>query len=210
MQNPSIPPNAVLIFESLWLLTFPPNAVQLNSNMAARFGTMQPYFKSYQQHESDNQPSSPSPLSLSGPPFCRKRSAINPAFWRNEVSISRASSGLSRRNDFAFSRPDQDAGCCRRTCTGFFHNTSLDTKVDQLTGLGNPFAIHNVEFDLLKGRRHLVLDDLYRVWLPTISSRSLTAPMRRISDGQSIELQGIAACRRSGEPNITPIFIRIC
>jgi hypothetical protein len=36
----------------------------------------------------------------------------------------------------------------------------LDAEIDQFAGLGDALAIHDVELDLLEGRRHLVLDHL--------------------------------------------------
>ena len=40
-----------------------------------------------------------------------------------------------------------------------FDDTRLHAKVDHLADFGNAFAVRDVEFDLLEGRRHLVLDD---------------------------------------------------
>src|SRR5580704_11956202 len=42
----------------------------------------------------------------------------------------------------------------------FLHHASLDAEIDKLADLRNAFAIHDVEFDLLEGRRDLVLDHL--------------------------------------------------
>src|SRR5262245_66497354 len=43
---------------------------------------------------------------------------------------------------------------------GLFDNAGLDAQIDQLADLGDTLAVHDVEFDLLERRRHLVLDDL--------------------------------------------------
>src|SRR5204863_6828921 len=42
----------------------------------------------------------------------------------------------------------------------FFHDAGSDAEIDKLARLGDSLAIHDVEFDLFEGRRHLVLDDL--------------------------------------------------
>jgi hypothetical protein len=51
-------------------------------------------------------------------------------------------------------------------------DAGLNPEVEQLAGLGNPFR---------KGGAILFLTTLTRVWLPTTESRSLIAPMRRMS-----------------------------
>ena len=43
---------------------------------------------------------------------------------------------------------------------GFLDHAGLDAKVQDLAGLGNPLAVHDVEFDLLERRRDLVLHHL--------------------------------------------------
>jgi hypothetical protein len=42
-------------------------------------------------------------------------------------------------------------------------------------------AVHDVEFDLRNGGATLFFTTFTRVWLPTTSSLSLIAPMRRMS-----------------------------
>ena len=59
---------------------------------------------------------------------------------------------------------------------------ALTPEIEQLAGLGNALAVHDVELDLtLNGGATLFLTTFTRVWLPTTSSRSLIAPMRRMS-----------------------------
>src|SRR5262245_32319180 len=48
-----------------------------------------------------------------------------------------------------------------KPCTGFLDNARLHAEIHQLTGLGDALAVHDVEFDLLEGWCHLVLDHLY-------------------------------------------------
>src|SRR5262245_38461230 len=43
----------------------------------------------------------------------------------------------------------------------FLNDAGLHAEIHQLAGLGDALAVHDVEFDLLEGRRHLVLDDFY-------------------------------------------------
>ena len=40
------------------------------------------------------------------------------------------------------------------------NDAGLDAEIDKFAVLGNALAIHDVEFDLLEGRSHLVLDHL--------------------------------------------------
>src|SRR5205085_660011 len=42
----------------------------------------------------------------------------------------------------------------------FFDDASGDAKIDELARFRDTLAIHDIELDLLEGRRHLVLDDL--------------------------------------------------
>src|SRR5271156_4284015 len=44
---------------------------------------------------------------------------------------------------------------------GFFDDAGLDAEIDQFAVLGDAFAIHDVELDLLERRRQLVLDHFY-------------------------------------------------
>src|SRR6202451_609403 len=44
---------------------------------------------------------------------------------------------------------------------GFLHDAGLDAEIDQFAVLGDAFAIHDVELDLLERRRQLVLDHFY-------------------------------------------------
>src|ERR1700730_16469624 len=43
---------------------------------------------------------------------------------------------------------------------GFFDDAGLYAKIDQFAGLGYALAVHDIEFDLFKRRRQLVLHDL--------------------------------------------------
>src|ERR1043165_5108806 len=43
---------------------------------------------------------------------------------------------------------------------GFFHDTRLDSEIDDLAHLGDTLAVHDGELDLLERRRELVLDHL--------------------------------------------------
>ncbi len=49
----------------------------------------------------------------------------------------------------------------REPGAGLLHDTGLDAEVDQLAGLGDALAVHDVELDLLERRRQLVLDHLH-------------------------------------------------
>src|SRR5262245_53051363 len=43
----------------------------------------------------------------------------------------------------------------------FFDDAFVDCEVDQITGAGDAFAVHDVEFGFAEGRRHFVFHDLH-------------------------------------------------
>src|SRR6202161_3528039 len=47
----------------------------------------------------------------------------------------------------------------RKPGAGFFHDAGLDAEIDQFAELGNAFAVHDVELDLLERRSELIFDD---------------------------------------------------
>jgi hypothetical protein len=93
---------------------------------------------------------------------------------------------------------------------GFLDHAGLHAEIEQLAGLGDALAIHDVEFDLLERRRDLVLDHLdaglVAHHLVAVLDRADAADVE--ADG-GVELQRVAARRGLGLPNITPIFMRI-
>ena len=64
---------------------------------------------------------------------------------------------------------------------GFLDDVGLDAKVDQLPVLDTPSPYMMSNSTCLNGGANLFLTTLTRVWLPITSSRSLMAPMRRMS-----------------------------
>src|SRR6202167_290127 len=75
-----------------------------------------------------------------------------------------------------------------------FDNAGLDAKIDQFAGLGDAFAIHDVELDLLERRRELVLDHFY----PRLVADHLVAFLNRadaadVETHRGIELKRMAA-----------------
>ena len=80
---------------------------------------------------------------------------------------------------------------------GFLDHAGLDAKIDQFAGLRDALAIHDVEFDLLERRRHLVLDHLHA----GLVADDLVAFLDRADAADveahgGIEFQRIAARRR--------------
>src|SRR5262249_39663164 len=49
----------------------------------------------------------------------------------------------------------------RKPRAGLFDDAPVDREIDQITGSGDAFAVHHVEFRFTEGWRHLVLDDLH-------------------------------------------------
>ena len=78
-------------------------------------------------------------------------------------------------------------------------DAGLDAQIDQLAGLGDALAVHDVELDLLEGRRHLVLDDLDAGLVADHLLALLDlADAADVEAHGGVELQRIAAGRRLG------------
>ena len=77
--------------------------------------------------------------------------------------------------------PGRCAGCRRRTRSPTSRPPGLDAEVDELASLEMPSPYMMSNSTCLNGGATLFLTTLTRVWLPTTSSRSLIAPMRRMS-----------------------------
>ena len=107
----------------------------------------------------------------------------SPIFSRIFPSTSAATSALSRRNCFAFSRPLADAQVAvAEPGAALLDHLVLDPQVDELAGAGDPLAVVDVELGAPERRGDLVLDDLdLRARLPTTSSPSLIDAIRRMS-----------------------------
>src|SRR5262249_19646603 len=87
----------------------------------------------------------------------------------------------------------------REPRAGFLDDPGLDAEIDQLAALRDAFAIHDVEFDLLEGRRHLVLHHLD----PRLVSGGLLALLDRadaayVEPDRGVEFQRVAAGRGLG------------
>ncbi len=91
--------------QNQWLLSSGSLAVQQPQRKPAASRKKRGRHKKIRQGRKPYMSSAPSPSLASGPPFCRKRSAISPAFCLSAISISCATGGLSRRKSLAFSRP---------------------------------------------------------------------------------------------------------
>src|SRR5690606_20529165 len=67
-------------------------------------------------------------------------------------------------------------------------------EVENLTDLGNTLAIHDVEFDLLEGRRDLVFHDLHPCGIADNIVAILDLPgTPNVQADRSVEFQGVAA-----------------
>src|SRR5690606_22627141 len=82
---------------------------------------------------------------------------------------------------------------------GLFDNTGLDAQIEQFAGLGNTFAIHDVEFDLTERRGQLVLDHLH----PGLVADDFLAILEGadtadVEAHRGVELERIAARRGFG------------
>src|SRR5206468_7063574 len=75
----------------------------------------------------------------------------------------------------------------------------LDAEIEDLTDLGNAFAIHDVELDLPERRRDLVLDHLHprRVADDVVAILDL-ADTADVQAHRGVELERVAAGRRLG------------
>ncbi|QTK78213.1 hypothetical protein AT6N2_C0285 [Agrobacterium tumefaciens] len=81
--------------------------------------------------------------------------------------------------------------------TRLFDDAGLYAEVDKLAGLGNAFTIHDVEFDLLEGRRHLVLDDLdARLVADNLFAFLDSANTADVEANGGVELERVTAGRR--------------
>ena len=120
-------------------------------------------------------------------------------------------SGCSLRYSLAFSRPcpirsaiEGDPGA------RLLDDSGLDPEIHQFPGLGDAFAIHDVELDLLEWRRDLVLDDFDAGLIADHLFAILDgADAANIEADRGIELEALPPLVVSGLPNITPIFMRI-
>ena len=147
-------------------------------------------------------------LGLSSPVMAKSR----PWAARILSSICMAMSGLSLRIGLGVLAALADALIAEGIPgAGLLDDAGLDADVDQLAALGDALAVHDVELDLLEGRRDLVLDHLDAGGV----ADDLVAVLDR-ADAADVETDArrrtSARCRRmvvSGEPNITPIFMRI-
>src|SRR5687767_10521556 len=76
-------------------------------------------------------------------------------------------------------------------------DAGLDAKVDELARLGDALAVHDVELDLLEGRRHLVLDDLHaRLVAHHLVAVLDLADAADVEAHGGVELQRVTARRR--------------
>src|SRR4029078_4614101 len=95
-------------------------------------------------------------------------------------------------------RPDASAAIGEPR-TGFLDDAGGYAEIQQFAGLRYAFAVHDVEFDLLEGRRHPVLDapdaGLVAALLLAVLDRPDAADVE--TDG-GIEFEGIAARRGLG------------
>ena len=135
-----------------------------------------------------------------GPAFSRMRSAMRPAFSRIERSIRSAISGLAFEMGLgvlaALAEADAVEG---EPGAGLLDDAGLDAEVDQFARLGDAFAVHDVELDLLERRSDLVLDHLD----PRLVADDLVAVLDRadaadVEPDGGVELQRVAARRRLG------------
>src|SRR6185436_13918227 len=83
--------------------------------------------------------------------------------------------------------------------TGFLDDAGRHAEIEQFAGLRYAFAIHDVEFDLLERRRHLVLDDLNAGLVADHFLAVLDRPdAADVEADGGIEFEGIAAGRGLG------------
>src|ERR1700694_1880596 len=79
---------------------------------------------------------------------------------------------------------------------GLLDDAGLDAEIDELAGLGNALAIHDVELDLLERRRQLVLDHLdARLVADHLVALLDRADTANIEADRGVEFQRIAARR---------------
>src|SRR5690606_5861532 len=77
---------------------------------------------------------------------------------------------------------------------GLLDDAGLDAQIEQFAGLGDAFAIHDVELDLAEGRGQLVLDHFY----PGLVAHDLLAVLEGadaadVEADRGIELERVAA-----------------
>src|SRR5690606_2225152 len=86
-------------------------------------------------------------------------------------------------------------------CAGLLDHAGLDAEIDEFTGLGHAFAIHDVELDHLEGRSQLVLDHLDAGLVADHLVAILDGPdAADIETHGSIEFERVAASGRLGGP----------
>src|SRR4051794_10635856 len=145
-----------------------------------RFASRHPLPQAGEGKKERPHPSAASSSSSSSPAMIF--SAMRPAFARTAASIFAAMSGLVLRNVFAFSRP------CPMRCESYenhapdFSTTPALTPRSMISPIletPSPYMMSNST--ILNGGASLFFTTLTRVWLPMTSSRSLIAPMRRMS-----------------------------
>src|SRR5690606_1661132 len=82
---------------------------------------------------------------------------------------------------------------------GLLDDTGGNAHIDEFTGFGDTFTVHNVEFDLTEGRGHLVFDDfdagLVAHDFLTLLDRADAADIKTY---RSIELERVTARGRFG------------
>src|SRR5581483_612569 len=82
---------------------------------------------------------------------------------------------------------------------GLLDDPGLDPEIDEFAGLGDALAIHDVELDLLEGRRHLVLDHLYpRLVADHLLALLDGADAADVEADGSVEFERVAAARGLG------------
>jgi hypothetical protein len=122
------------------------------------------------------------------------------------VGSLRGTSGL-----LAFSRPWPMRWPSKENqAPDFSTMPALTPRSTSSPSLGDALAVHDVELDLAERRRDLVLDDLHA----GLVADDLVALLDRadaadVEADRGVELQRVAAGGRLGEPNMTPIFMRI-
>ncbi len=96
--------------------------------------------------------SGPAPSS-SGPPFSRNFSAIRPAFWRIACSIAERDARILLQEELGvLPALAETLTVIGEPGAGLLDDPGLDAEIDQLAGLGDALAVHDVELDLLERR----------------------------------------------------------
>src|SRR6202022_3919160 len=73
-------------------------------------------------------------------------------------------------------------------------NSGFYAEIDKFAGLGDALAVHDVELDLLEGRRHLVLDHFHtRLYADNLVAILDCADAPDVEADGGIELERIAA-----------------